>query len=377
MSISIKTTEQNRNQSQLRCGHTSLILIGSSTMHPFLGKLKKIIFLAFLAGNSVLLIYSLTHHPGSPPTPDSVVCYNFATVTGKRYLVKYSDWKNIRPYHWYNDTQVPDSIFNEFLNLKKQPTEDLPTLYLPTCITASTDVYQFWDGAMNPYCPTHTNYHIFKNTKSAGNALIYMASDFIIRFQSEAEPPKIASEEVYIIRPKNEQLADIINLKKKPSPRDCEDIDEWSLRYPIPERDVQMNVFFNVPYRVSVFHQSVNQQLPVEEDLPAYSGQYLRVWANPQIADSHDLRVAITRANNQFRINRIEAHALRKGHCLLEIFNRYAHTDDIDPGCDKVWRIPEKYQNTPHAPTRRHWTFFTFNSPQRRLLPYIPLYFYS
>ena len=145
-----------------------------------LKKLAIILFYVFQAGNLILLFYAFTHRQNSYPTPDTVVCYDFETVTGKRYHVKYSDWKNIRRHHWYNNTEVPDSIFDECLNLNKQQSTGVPTLYLPTCITSSIDVYQFWDGTMNPYCSAHVDCQSFKNTRSSGNSIIYMASDGIV-----------------------------------------------------------------------------------------------------------------------------------------------------------------------------------------------------
>ncbi len=336
----------------------------------FLSLLKKlaiVLFYVFQVGNLILLFYAFTHRQNSYPTPDTVVCYDFETVTGKRYHVKYSDWKNIRRHHWYNNTEVPDSIFDECLNLNKQQSTGIPTLYLPTCITSSIDVYQFWDGTMNPYCPAHVDFQSFKNTRSSGNSIIYMASDVLSWPPYLDAPTWIESEEIYIIRPKNDHLADIINLKRKPSYIDVEDIDQPIFRRMVLDRDLQMNVFFNVPYHATVFHQTVNHQLPVDEYLPK-NGGYLRVWANPLMADSHELRVAIALANHQFEHEHVTARATRNGHSLLEIFSKYAYSESIYFGCIKIWKLPEKYQGNTHLSARKKWTFFTFNTPLHKLI---------
>lgn len=330
-------------------------------------KLKNAAHLVFLAGNFVLLLYSLTHHQSSYPTPDSVVCYEFPTVTGKRYHVKFNDWKTSRPHHWYNNTHVTDSLFDEHLNLNKQLSSSIPTLYLPTCITSCTDVYQFWDGSMNPSCPSYGDLFVFKNTKSANNKMIYMAFDVILGNNYMEEPMFIQCEEIYIIRLKDNHLADIINLKRIPSYYN--DLDDQYFNRPAICRDLQMNVFFDVPYRATSFHRSVNHQLPVEERLPNFGGKYFRVWANPLIADSHELRIAMTRATMQFRIDyAYHAHIIRNGRCLIEA--KYNYSDDIDNGLSKIWYLPERYKNSPHLSERKKWTFFTFNTPIQRNIPF-------
>ena len=311
----------------------------------------------FVAVNLFLFHHALTHLNFSSNTPDSITCYDFPETSGESYLVPYAEWKQVIPQHLNIDENIGNEHFEAILNLNKIKQANTPSLLLPTCITASATVYQFWDREASGNME-RSDVACYKVSTSPDRQMICMTRDIIHHDDDDARTQ--STEEAYIIRLKEGNSADIIHMIK--SPCFFYPCDKYYMFIPCPKRrgeplsnrDITMNIYRNVKFHSSAFHHAVNYKVPKDTD-----NTYIRFWINPFIAGSLELQKAELRTNAYFHINHLDARVYTKRH-LLEFYNKYPHSQCISLACHYFLAQPQAY--SAHPALRRKWTFFTFDA---------------